>query len=133
MAEHRWAVNAATNEFLYGGVAPYDCVPGLSPNQIRVVTDRQPNPQLERYSGDPASPIEAKPAAEIAADELARQWRLIRGTRDERLSSCDWIGVTDTQLSGAAMTAWETYRQALRDVPQENADVNDITWPVAPS
>ena len=131
MAEHRWAVNAATNEFLYGGVAPYDCVPGLSPNQIRVVTDRQPNPQLERYSGDPASPIVAKPAAEIAADALARQWRLIRVTRDALLLACDWTDLQNSPVDNGS--EWATYRQALRDIPQDFGSADSVTWPTKPA
>jgi len=69
--EHRYAVNQATGEFVYGGVAPYDCATGLSPGQIRVVLDRQPDKRLERYSGTPASPFRAATSQELADYDAA--------------------------------------------------------------
>jgi hypothetical protein len=73
--EYRWAVDAASNQFLYGGGAntmvpdDYDVEPGLSPGQFRVVLSRPPRPRLERYSGDPLNPFRAATAAEITAQQ----------------------------------------------------------------
>ena len=61
------------------------------------------------------------------------QWEFARTKRDRLLSECDWTCVTDTQLSEADQTSWQTYRQALRDVPQNENDPENITWPDAPS
>ena len=68
--EHRYAVNQSTGEFVYGGVEPYDCVPGLSPGQIRVVLDRVPDKRRERYSGTPASPFRVATTQEIIDYDL---------------------------------------------------------------
>ena len=65
--EHRWAVDLATGTFLYGHAEPYDCDPGLSPGQIRVVLAREPQCSEERYSGDPGAPFRTATPAEIAA------------------------------------------------------------------
>jgi|3_EtaG_2_1085321.scaffolds.fasta_scaffold192454_2 hypothetical protein len=65
--EHRWAVTTATGEFVYGHVEPTDVVPGLSPGQERVVLLRQPEPGVEKYSGNPADPFTPKTSAEKAA------------------------------------------------------------------
>lgn len=79
MIEHRWAVEAATGAFLYGGAADttiarqYDVAAGLSPGQIRVVLSRAPDTRRERYSGDPASPFRPATPAEIAAMDAARR------------------------------------------------------------
>ena len=68
-----------------------------------------------------------------SAARIVAAWGDVRDDRDARLRDCDWTAVTDRQLSGSALTSWELYRQALRDVPQNNSDVNDITWPISPS
>ena len=52
-----------------------------------------------------------------------------RQTRDAKLSESDWHGLTDNEMS-EEMTA---YRQALRDVPQQEGFPNEIDWPDEPS
>jgi len=84
MAQHRWAVDAITDEFLYGGVEPYDCTPGLSDGQIRVVTTRAPQPATEKYSRDPTNPIAPKTDVEIASSALAQA---TAGARNDILSN----------------------------------------------
>lgn len=61
-----WAVDQATGTFLYGGTEPYDCDPGLSQGQIRVVLDREPDPRIEIYSGDIKNPFVRKTDEQIA-------------------------------------------------------------------
>ena len=59
---------------------------------------------------------------------LADKWVNVRRDRDSRLSQTDYLALSDSTLADN-MT---TYRQALRDVPEDNADVDNITWPVKP-
>lgn len=47
----------------------------------------------------------------IDAEMIARQ------RRDALLAVSDWTQVPDSPLSDADKTAWQTYRQALRDLP----------------
>ena len=56
---------------------------------------------------------------------LADKWTAVRRDRDNRLSQTDYLALSDGTLT-ADMTA---YREALRDVPEDNADVDNITWP----
>ena len=51
-----------------------------------------------------------------------------RTDRDERLAKTDWTASTDLTMS----TEMTTYRQALRDVPQQAGFPNTITWPEKP-
>ena len=53
----------------------------------------------------------------------------IRLWRDRELASCDWTQVAD---STADKAAWVTYRQALRDLPTQNADPKKIVFPSRP-
>jgi hypothetical protein len=53
----------------------------------------------------------------------------MRYWRDQELASTDWTQVSD---SPANKTAWATYRQALRDLPESNSDPRKIELPVKP-
>ena len=68
--------------------------------------------------------IDAKVAADNAALEATE-----RATRDDLLKATDHYGLSDVSMT-EAMTA---YRQALRDVPQQEGFPNTITWPTKPS
>ena len=52
-----------------------------------------------------------------------------RATRDDLLKATDHYGLSDVTMS-EAMT---TYRQALRDVPQQETFPSSITWPEKPT
>lgn len=66
---------------------------------------------------------DAKVAADNAALEAAE-----RATRDDLLKATDHYGLSDVTMS-SEMT---TYRQALRDVPQQDGFPASITWPTKP-
>jgi hypothetical protein len=53
----------------------------------------------------------------------------IRAERDSLLTASDWTQVIDAPVDQAA---WATYRQALRDIPQQAGFPWTITWPVKP-
>jgi len=57
-------------------------------------------------------------------------WEQVREMRDYYLKESDWRAMNDRTIS----QAWEDYRQALRDLPQDNATANDAAdaWPVMP-
>ena len=53
----------------------------------------------------------------------------IRNWRNTELALCDWTQLAD---STADKAAWATYRQALRDLPERNADSKKIKFPTRP-
>ena len=59
---------------------------------------------------------------------LADKWVNVRRDRDRRLAETDFHALSDATLADNI----KTYRQALRDVPADNADVDNISWPVKP-
>jgi|TARA_R110000787_G_scaffold212045_1_gene321846 hypothetical protein len=66
---------------------------------------------------------------EIAAYVVpAMTWDEVRADRNRRLADTDFHALADVTMSDE-MTA---YRQALRDVPDDNADPDDISWPTKP-
>ena len=61
-----------------------------------------------------------------AASEKARK------IRDNLLSECDWVVIKCFESSQSIPSQWASYRQALRDVPQQNGFPSNIVWPVKP-
>ena len=59
-------------------------------------------------------------------------WDDVRAERDSLLAASDWTQVADAPLTASEKAAWADYRQALRDVPQDFATPDDVTWPEAP-
>ena len=53
----------------------------------------------------------------------------IRKRRNKMLSDSDWTQVSDAPVDQAA---WATYRQALRDITEQNGFPIEVTWPVEP-
>ena len=78
--------------------------------------------------------------AEIAAEEKAEADRIAyenstegkadmaRAKRDQLLAEVDWSAGSDVVMSDAM----KTYRQALRDVPQQTGFPENIEWPTKP-
>lgn len=52
-----------------------------------------------------------------------------RSERNRLLSQSDWTQVLDAPVD---RDAWSTYRQALRDLPQQDGFPVTIVWPVKP-
>ena len=59
---------------------------------------------------------------------LADKWVNVRKDRDKKLAETDFYALSDATLADNM----KTYRQALRDVPEDNADPDSISWPTKP-
>ena len=53
----------------------------------------------------------------------------IRAERNHLLSLCDWTQNADSPLDSDQKSAWAAYRQALRDVPEQQGFPYDVIWP----
>lgn len=98
--------------------------PGLSALQTTV---QDVNKYRVNVSTDPHT-IESKPAIVIDVTEY------IRHNRTTFLKVCDWTVGVDSPLSDSKKAEWQTYRQALRDLPSTNTatTVDTIVWPTQP-
>lgn len=56
----------------------------------------------------------------------------IRAERNRLLAESDWTQGADSPLSNEQKAAWATYRQALRDVPEQPGFPYDVVWPTQP-
>jgi len=88
---------------------------------------------------DNAQPSAEQIQAKITELEAAEPLRLLRIERDRKLTEVDWW--TSRALDGTPLTTEQTaYRQALRDLPENSANVAidengtliNVEWPVKP-
>lgn len=61
------------------------------------------------------------------------KWYLIRSFRTELLARSDWTQIGDAPFTAEEKNAWTTYRQALRDLPQDYGNPNDVMFPEEPA
>jgi len=69
---------------------------------------------------------------EVTVEEVADTTDEIRARRDRLLAATDWAVLPDSPLDAQSLEAVKTYRQALRDVPQQERFPSAITWPQMP-
>ena len=65
------------------------------------------------------------------------QWAAVRAYRNSLLAACDCTQIPDVPLDDEQRKAWQTYRQALRDIPQQLGDgkpanPDEVVWPEKP-
>lgn len=77
--------------------------------------------------------IAERQAMEIAfeREKISTAWGSLRATRNKMLSECDWTQGKD--IADELSLNWSTYRQALRDLPQNTTDPFNPVWPVKPA
>ena len=64
----------------------------------------------------------------IAAVDAA-QAKSVRDSRNAMLKESDWTQLADATLSAEEIQSWATYRQALRDLPEQAGFPWDVQWP----
>lgn len=67
------------------------------------------------------------------AEKLAEAEQSVRAKRDSLISQTDYLLASDYPISEEDLEAVKTYRQALRDVPQQAGFPYDVEWPEAPA
>ena len=97
--------------------------------------------QLEWFSADIPKPTLAEVNAKVAELKAAEPMRLLRIERDRLLAETDWVITMHKEKGTNIPAAWKTYRQALRDLPDNSTPVLDnttilgisgVTWPTKP-
>lgn len=81
---------------------------------------------------DTAEATAAQQEAAYKAQKDAEFAKSARDSRDRLLAECDWVVVKSLESGQAVPTEWATYRQALRDIPQQAGFPTSINWPVKP-
>ena len=59
-----------------------------------------------------------------------QKWEQIRLWRNAQLRQTDWTQLADAPVN---KVAWATYRQALRDLPEQGGKADEIDLPIKPA
>ena len=91
-----------------------------------------------KWNDSGSAPSESEINAELTRLTNAEPMRLLRVQRDKLLAACDWRASSDLTLTDN----WRTYRQSLRDLPENaspkldsdgNLDMSSVTFPTEPN
>lgn len=72
---------------------------------------------------------------QTAEEILAEKWMILRSDRTTKLMQTDFMMTYDfynNVLTEQEKTDLSTYRQALRDLPDNTTDIDNIVWPTKP-
>jgi hypothetical protein len=81
---------------------------------------------------DTAEATAAQQEAAYKAQKDAEFAKAARDSRDKLLADCDWVVVKALESGQTVPGEWATYRQALRDLPQQIGFPVTIDWPEKP-
>jgi len=83
---------------------------------------------------DGVTTTKAEHEAAYQATLDARTAEGYRTKRNKLLADTDWTQMNDSPLSNENKTAWATYRNELRNLPDDDAwpNLSDEDWPVQP-
>ena len=70
---------------------------------------------------------------EVTVEDIPMTEEEARTQRDKLLADTDWTQVLDAPIDSATREAYRTYRQALRDIPEQEGFPETIIWPELPS
>ena len=80
--------------------------------------------KIEFVNGFTDIPSEQEVQTKLTELRAAEPMRLLRQERNRRLQETDWTQYRDVSLSNDS--DWQTYRQSLRDLPQNFSPIIDI-------
>ena len=93
------------------------------------------DPSMFYWDGEAIQEIPESPSTEHVFSYVTKEWvpseAAIRRKRNALLSASDWTQVPDIPESTRVL--WQKYRQALRDIPNQDGFPNSIVWPIAPN
>lgn len=90
---------------------------------------------IPRYRWDGSKAI-LRANAELEADRQPSDEQLAaqaRAQRDKLLADCDWTQTLDAPIDADTREAYRAYRQALRDIPEQEGFPMSIIWPELPA
>ena len=106
-------------------------------------TDSSPNERIEELGiyqqavidfNNELKRIEDEQKAQEEAIEASRDyWEELRSLRNQKLTQSDWTQVSDAPFTEEQKISWQSYRQALRDLPENTEDPKNPVWPTIPT
>ena len=69
-----------------------------------------------------------KTAEQLAEEKVVNNLANLRAERNRRLAETDWWAVSDRTMTQEQID----YRQALRDITENYASLDEVIWPTKP-
>ena len=113
------AINFNTEHPNWYGISKFDAVHALVGEQITQKTDGS----FDYHDGQ-TQPSEEEIQTKLTELRDAEPMRLLRVERNQKLVETDWTQYRDVTLNNDS--DWQTYRQSLRDLPQNFSPIIDI-------
>ena len=70
---------------------------------------------------------------EVTVEDIPMTADEARAQRDKLLAETDWTQVLDAPIDATTREAYRVYRQALRDIPEQEGFPDTIIWPELPA
>lgn len=110
------------------------------PGQGVVVLESPCDPTCSYVEGGEVKAMPPSPGDGYEFDFAEKQWRpnierlwyVVRLRRDQLIAATDWRLMVAQETGVPLSQAWRDYRQALRDITQQEDPAN-ILWPEVPS
>lgn len=129
-----YSFNTETGEYVGEATVQEDpLAPGLflMPGGTTLIAPPAPQGGKKIVFKDGAWGFEDIPVVEEVPETDQEKALKARGRRNAELVVSDWTQLPDVP-AWVNQSAWATYRQALRDVPQQAGFPNSISWPQQP-
>jgi len=109
-----------------------------APDEYEIVDDFNFNPS-HTYSYVDGAVVDngvyvmtAEEQAHYAQVDVEYALEQLREERNKLLAESDWTQAVDSPLDDATKAAWQTYRQALRDITETYSSLDDAVFPEKP-
>jgi hypothetical protein len=99
---------------------------------ILISEDTYKEVMSQQLAGKKIVPGENGQPIAVERDPIIPTWDDIRSERNKLLRESDWVVLADSNPR-PTKEAWLTYRQNLRDIPQQYSDPSEIIWPQKPA
>lgn len=100
---------------------PEDCIQ-VTASQRKIFLEQMNNSNKRLVAVDGNLRLEDRP--------IIVTWQSVRDKRNSLLNESDFTQIADYM---GDKEAWATYRQELRDIPQNFDDPSEVVWPVRPN
>ena len=101
-------------------------------NDWYAVPDEIDGKLFKLVSGAPIAMTEEQKDEYYLSLKTTYSYANLRSDRNEMLMRSDWTQLPNSGLSEAKRAEWETYRQALRDLPETMTEELEYTLPEVP-
>lgn len=134
----------ATGQIVASGVVQEEVFSLVEPlPDTQIIPNQNAQPDTGYYydfDSETVKPFPAKPDGYYKWDYQTKTWvpdadaasLAVLAQRDKMLQESDWTQLPDVPLTEEQKTAWATYRQELRDIPEQSGYPFSINWPTPP-